>query len=105
MRQLDKTKVEILRRAFIDVAQDIRHSFMDADIGSFLVKLQASGRSFNGEAVLTCEVSTSEYGNGVRSPDIIAAHVECMRREGFDLANQQLALPSPGTELEDEIPF
>ena len=105
--QLDKTKVEMLRRVFIDVVQDIRQSFDDANISGFKVEAVASGRTFNGEAKLTFSVCSSEYGNNrVDANDLIAAHVECLRREGFDIEHRALALPAPGTEFEpDQIPY
>jgi hypothetical protein len=102
--RLDKTKVEMLRRAFIDVVQDIRKGMQEADIRGFNVRIEATGRTFNGDAHVTTTVGTSEYSGSeaVRSPDMSAAYIEAMRRKGFDVSNEQLALPAPGTELEDE---
>lgn len=101
---LDKTKVEMLRRAFIDVVQEIRGAFSDHDIRNFHVVLRAKGRTFNGEAAVTATVSTDEYGSdSTSSPNLDAAFREALRRKGFDVQNEALALPAPGTELEEEL--
>lgn len=99
---IDPTQVAILRRKFIDLVQEIRAEFENANIPNFKIELSATGRTFGGDAKITFEVGTDTWGSGVKSPDLGAAVAEVLRREGFIKANDPLALPAPGGREEPE---
>lgn len=97
--KLDPTKAAALERLFIEVAQQVRETLGDQNVGSFTLTAKAEGRCGSGDMKVEFFVSDSEYSSGsVKSFSIQPALEETLRRNGWEKVNQPLCLPRSSDE-------
>lgn len=90
-----------LEKLFAEVARGVKHQIAGVDIPCFTFRLEASGRTHEGE--LKIEVSIGEYGVEVKGGSTEAVVREFLRRKGWEEANAPLALPDYSGPTAEEL--
>lgn len=101
---VDQKLATAVERAVVDLFQEMRQQFAAQNVRGLHFSVTASGRSASGDAKVTFSISADEYGTEpVRGNNITAIVSELGRRKGFNELYSPLALPAPGSAIEETV--